>query len=158
MRVNVLFISSGNSVRSQMAEAFLRELAGGMFEPSSAGSEAKPIDPMTVAVMAERGIDVGAQRSKTLHEYIGLAHFDYIVTVCDRYERACPAFPGKGTREYWPFADPTMVEGGDEVRLARFREVRDQIEARVRLWLEKRPQTAAFRLRPRARPRGSVAR
>ena len=88
--------------------------------------------------MAERGIDIGEQRPKGLQEYICTAQFDYLITVCDRAEKDCPMFPGKGTREYWPLADLARAEGSYEARLARFREVRDHIEARVRRWLEER--------------------
>ena len=86
--------------------------------------------------MAERDIDISGQRSRGLEEYIGSAHFDYLITVCERDEQACPVFLGKATREYWPFEDPARVEGGDDEGMAMFREVRDQIEALIRRWLE----------------------
>lgn len=138
MAKKVLFLSSANSARSQMAEAFLRALAGDAFEAYSAGSVPRDLHPLAVAVMAERGIDLGEQRPKGLQEFIGRAQFDHVITVCDRTEKACLVFPGKGTREYWPLADPARAEGSYEARLARFREVRDHIEARVRRWLEER--------------------
>jgi arsenate reductase len=122
----VLFLSSANSARSQMAEAFLRALAGDAFEAYSAGSVPRDLHPLAVAVMAERGIDLGEQRPKGLQEFIGTAQFDHVITVCDRTEKACPVFPGKGTREYWPLADLARAESSYEARLARFREVRDQ--------------------------------
>jgi arsenate reductase (thioredoxin) len=131
----VLFLSSTNSARSQMAEALLRALAEDAFEAYSAGSAPLALHPLAVAVMAERGIDMAGQRPKGLQEFIGTAQFDHVITVCDRDEKACPVFPGKGTREYWPFADPARGEGSPDERLARFRELRDQIEARVRRWL-----------------------
>ena len=134
----VLFLSSANSARSQMAEAFLHALAVDAFEAHSAGSVPRDLDPLAVAVMAERGIDIGEQRSKSLMELIGTQQFDHVITVCDRDEKACPVFPGKGTREYWPFADPARVEGSRAERLATFRDLRDQIEARVRRWLVER--------------------
>lgn len=136
--VSVLFISRDNSARSQMAEALLRELAGEAFEVHSAGSVAHRVHPLAIAVMAERGIDISRQRSTGLQEYMGSRQFDYLITVCDRLERACPMFPGMGERKYWPFEDPARAEGTDDERLAKFREVRDQIEARIRFWLEKR--------------------
>jgi len=134
----VLFLSSANGARSQMAEAFLRTLAGDAFEAQSAGSGPGGLHPLAVAAMAERGIDIGDQRSKGQHEFMGTAQFDHLITVCEQAEKACPMFPGKGAREYWPFADPARAEGGAEGRLAAFREVRDQIEERVRRWLVER--------------------
>ena len=134
----VLFLSSANSARSQMAEAFLRALAEDAFESYSAGSVPRDVHPMAIAAMAERGIDISDQAPKGLQEYMGSARFDYLITVCDRDERECPMFPGKGTREYWPVEDPERAEGSDEERLAKFQETRDEIEARVRRWLVER--------------------
>jgi len=118
-----------------MAEAFLRTLAGDAFEADSAGLEPEPVDPQAIAVMSERGIDISGQRSKGLHEYMGKTQFDHLITVCDRAEKACPVFPGKGAREYWPMDDPLRAQGSEQERLEKFREVRDLIEARVRRWL-----------------------
>ena len=134
----VLFLSSANSVRSQMAEAFLRALAGDAFEPYSAGSVPRDLHPLAVEVMAERGIDIADQRPKGLQEYMGKARFEYLITVCDRAEKECPMFPGVGAREYWPLADPARAEGSREERLVTFREARDYVEARVRRWLIER--------------------
>ncbi len=142
----VLFLSSANSARSQMAEALLRALAGDAFEAYSAGSVPRDLDPLALAVMAERGLDLGAQRPKGLSEYMGRAQFDYLITVCDRDEKDCPMFPGKGTREYWPLADPARSEGGDEARLAAFRAARDHLETRVRRWLVERGYKAVREL------------
>lgn len=149
MAVRVLFISRSNSARSQMAEGFLRELGGAGVDVSSAGSAAYRVDPRAVLVMSERDIDISGQRAKGLEEHIGSESFDYLITVCERDEKACPVFPGKGTREYWPFEDPARAEGGDGERMARFREVRDQIEARIRRWVEshRRELTSRPRLR-----------
>ena len=147
MSVKVLFISSGNSARSQMAEGFVRALAGDAFESYSAGSASEDLDPLAVAAMAERGIDISSQRPKTLQVYIGTLQFEFIVTVCDQKERDCPMFPGKGTREYWPFEDPSRAGGSAAERLGAYREVGDQIEARVRRWLTER------RYKPPAEPR-----
>ena len=134
----VLFLSSANSARSQMAEAFLRALAGDAFEAFSAGSVPRDVDPMAVAVMAERGIEIADQRPKGLQEFMGKAQFEHVITVCDRAEKECPLFPGRGAREFWPVEDPDRAEGSDEERLARFREARDHIEARVRRFLAER--------------------
>ena len=134
----VLFLSSANSARSQMAEGFLRALAKDAFEAYSAGSVPRDLDPLAVAVMAERGIDIADQRPKGLQQFMGKAQFEFLITVCDRAEKDCPMFPGKGTRQYWPLEDPGRVEGNAAQRLARFREARDYIEARVRRFLAER--------------------
>ena len=109
--VSVLFVSRGNSARSQMAEAFLRALATDAFEVNSAGSVAHEVDRLAIAVMAERGIDVSRQRSTGLREHIGSRQFDYLITVCDRLEKACPMFPGAGAREYWSFGGSRESRG-----------------------------------------------
>jgi arsenate reductase (thioredoxin) len=134
----VLFLSSANSVRSQMPEAFLRALAGDAFEAYSAGSAPRDLHPLAVEVMAERGIDIGDRRPTGVRELMGTAQFGYLITVCDRAEKQCPMFPGVGAGEYWPFADPERTEGSREERLAAFLEARDHIEARVRRWLVER--------------------
>ena len=121
-RTKVLFICTHNSARSQMAEAFLRTYGSGGYEAFSAGLEPTQIDPLTVTVMRERGIEIDGQRAKGLHEYLGKQHFGILITVCDRAERECPVFPGVSTRLSWSFADPAAVAGSDEERLAAFRE------------------------------------
>jgi arsenate reductase len=142
-KTRVLFLCTGNSARSQMAEAFLRTLAGGEYEAYSAGLEPRGINPLTIAVMKERGIDISGQRSKGLHEYLGRQHFGVLITVCDRAEKECPIFPGVGTRLHWSFPDPAAVHGSEEERLAAFREVRDAIELRLREWLAQRAEHLA---------------
>ena len=134
----VLFLSSANSVRSQVAEGFVRTLAGDAFEAFSAGSAPRELHPLAVAAMAELGIDIADQRPKSVQEFMGTARFEFLITVCDRDEKDCPMFPGVGAREYWPFDDPAKVEGSPQERLAAFRDVRDEIEARVRRWLVER--------------------
>jgi arsenate reductase (thioredoxin) len=148
----VLFLSSANSVRSQMAEGFLRALADDAFEVYSAGSVPRDVDPRAVAVMAERGIDISGQRAKGLHEFMGKAQFEFLITVCDRSEKACPMFPGVGTREYWPLDDPAGGSTLGDDRLEAFREARDYLEARVRRFLVER------RYKPVVELNGAVAR
>ena len=92
----VLLLCTGNTARSQMAEGFLRAMAPERYEAFSAGLEPKGVNPLTVQVMAERGVDISSQRSKPLTDYLGQVHFGYLVTVCDRAERECPIFPGMG--------------------------------------------------------------
>jgi arsenate reductase (thioredoxin) len=142
----VLFLSSANSARSQIAEALLRALAGDAYEAYSAGSAPRELHPLAIAVMAERGIDIGDQRSKPLQEFIGVTEFAHVITVCDRDEKACSVFPGKGTREYWPMADPATAKGSAEERLVAFREVRDYLETRIRTWLRERNYKAVREL------------
>jgi arsenate reductase len=140
-RPKVLFICTGNTARSQMAEGFLRALAGERFDVYSAGLEPGELHPLTVRVMEERGIDVSGQRAKGLDEYLGKLDFTYVITVCDRAAQRCPIFPGTGDRLHWSFEDPAETVGGEEQRLAKFREVRDAIEARVREWLATSPDS-----------------
>jgi arsenate reductase len=132
----VLFLCTGNSARSQMAEAFLRTLGGDKFEAHSAGLQATAIHPLTVQVMAERGIDISQQRSKDLSEYLGRVHFGTLITVCDRAAEECPNFPGVATRLHWSLDDPVAMDGSDEERVAAFRAVRDAVERHVIEWLE----------------------
>lgn len=134
-KIKVLFLCTGNSARSQMAEAFLRKYAGDRFEVFSAGLEPSVVNPFTVRVMEEIGVDMSAHRSKSLREYMGKVHFGYLITVCDRAEKKCPIFPGMGIRLHWPFEDPALAQGSEEVKLAKFRQVRDQIDAKVKEWL-----------------------
>ena len=132
----VLFLCTGNSCRSQMAEALLRKYAGDRFDVYSAGLEPKPIHPMTIQVMAEIGLDISGQTSKTLSQYAGKVHFGYLITVCSKAEDKCPIFPGMGIRLHWPFEDPAAFEGSEDEKLDKFREVRDLIDQQVQNWLE----------------------
>lgn len=126
----VLFICTHNSARSQMAEGLLRHLAGYRFEVASAGTEATSVRPEAVESMAELGIDISAQYSKTLEGYLDES-FDYVITVCDSANEACPFFAGAAERLHWSFEDPAAIEGDRERRLAAFRSVRDQIRRRI---------------------------
>lgn len=137
----VLFLCTGNSARSQMAEAFLCKHGSDMFEAFSAGLEPKEINPFTRRVMAENGCDLAGQRSKDVFEYLGRAHFGHIITVCSNAEQRCPIFPGIAQRLYWPFDDPAACVGTDDEKLAEFRRVRDQIEARILAWLAEESHT-----------------
>jgi arsenate reductase len=129
-KTRVLFLCTHNSSRSQMAEGLLRHLAGDRFEVMSAGTEATFVRPETIKAMAELGVDISGQESKTLERYLG-EPFDYVVTVCDDANEACPVFPGARNRLHWSFRDPSRAEGGKEERLEVFRTVRDEIQARI---------------------------
>ena len=126
----VLFLCTHNSARSQMAEGLLRHLARDRFEVMSAGTEATHVRPLARRAMDEIGVDISGQESKTLERYLG-EPFDYVITVCDDANEACPFFPGAQGRLHWSFEDPSRAEGSEEERLAVFRSVRDRIRDRV---------------------------
>ena len=134
-KLKVLFLCTGNSARSQMAEAFVRNYAGDWLEPHSAGLDPKGVSPYTVRVMQEAGIDISGQTSKSVREYMGITHFDYMVTVCQHAEENCPTtFLGFGSKLHWNFDDPAVFQGNEQDTLAIFREVRDLIEMQVKAW------------------------
>ncbi len=131
--LKVLFLCTGNSCRSQMAEGWARHLKGGRIEPYSAGIEAHGLNPDAVRVMAEAGVDVSGQRSKLVSELAG-TEFDYVVTVCDNARGSCPRFPGRAKVIHVAFDDPPRLAAGaktEEERLVPYRRVRDEIRAFV---------------------------
>ena len=135
-KVRVLFICMYNSTRSQMAEAFLRAYGDDSCEAFSAGIlPAASLDPLAVAVMQERGLEMSVLRPKGWQEFRS-RRFDYLITLCRRAERHCPTFPGMGTHLSWPFEDPVKLEGSADERMARYREVRDEIERFICGWLQ----------------------
>jgi arsenate reductase len=132
----VLFLCTGNSARSQMAEALLRVMAPDRFEAASAGLDPKGVDPMTVEVLREIGAPADGLRSKPATEFLGKAAVRHAIIVCERAQAACPRiYPFAGRTHSWPFEDPAAFEGERAPRLAKFREVRDQIAARIEQWL-----------------------
>jgi len=132
----VLFLCTGNSARSQMAEALLRQYGNEIFESYSAGLEPKGVNPLTVKVMEELGIDISTQTSKDINTYLGKTRFQYLITLCDDADENCPTgLPGINARMHWSFEDPARREGTEEERLAKFREVRDQIEQKIKAWV-----------------------
>lgn len=136
MQANTLFLCTGNSACSQMAEAFLRQYGSDRFEAYSAGLVSSEINPHTIQVMEEIGISLGCQHSKSKREYLGKEHFGYIITVCDYVEENCPTtFLGVGKRMHWSFEDPAAFEGTEQEKLEKFREIHDQIAHRVQTWL-----------------------
>ena len=128
---SVLILCTGNSARSQMAEGLLRHLAADRFEVFSAGVAPTGVRTEAIEALAELGIDISNHRSKSVDEFLG-QKFDYVITVCDNAKEHCPVFAGETKRIHWSFADPAAVAGEPEVRLAAFREVRDQIAERLR--------------------------
>jgi arsenate reductase (thioredoxin) len=129
-RSGVLFLCTHNSARSQMAEGLLRHLAGDRFEAYSAGTEATHVRPLAIRAMDEIGMDISGQESKTLNRYLGVP-FDYVITVCDKANEACPFFPGAKNRLHWSFEDPAQATGSEEERLGVFRRARDKIRERI---------------------------
>jgi arsenate reductase len=127
----VLFLCTHNSARSQMAEGLLRDLGGHRFEPFSAGTEATHVRPLAIRAMAELGIDISSQESKTLERYLN-EPFDAVITVCDQANEACPVFFGARERLHWSFPDPSKAAGTQEQQLEVYRQVRDAISDRIR--------------------------
>ena len=135
-KIKVLFLCTGNTARSQMAEAFLRTYGGDRFQAYSAGLEPKAIHPLTIKVMEETGYSMAEHSSKDVGVYLGKAHFGYLITVCDNAEKNCPKiWPGVNKQLHWSFEDPPAFEGNENEKLAKFREVRDQIELKIKEWL-----------------------
>jgi arsenate reductase (thioredoxin) len=135
-KVKVLFLCTGNTARSQMAEGLLTQYGADWFEVFSAGLEPGTINPLTIKVMEEIGIDMSNHYSKDLSIFLGKVHFGYLITVCDRADQKCPIFPGMGVRMHWPFEDPAAFQGTETEKLAKFRQVRDQISQMMLDWLK----------------------
>jgi arsenate reductase (thioredoxin) len=129
--IRVLFVCTGNSARSVMAEALLRHHGGDRFEVFSAGTEPKGINPLTLRILAEAGIDASFARSKSVTEFLGQS-FDYVVTVCDQARQSCPVFPGVHESLHWGYEDPAAAEGTDDERMGVFRKVFIQMAERVK--------------------------
>jgi arsenate reductase (thioredoxin) len=134
----VLFLCVHNSARSQMAEAFLKKYANGEFDVTSAGLEPGILNPHVVEVMKEKGIDISGNKTKSAFDlYKQNIMFSYVITVCDREAAGqCPLFPGVTTRLHWPFADPSKFTGTKDEILEKMRKVRDEIEAKVREFID----------------------
>lgn len=129
-RPAVLFLCTGNSARSQMAEGLFRKAMGDRFEVFSAGTKPSQVRPEAIAVMKELGIDISHHRSKAVEEFFG-REFAYVITVCDNAREICPVFPSGAQRLHWSFDDPAAVQGSEEERRAAFRRIRDQIASRI---------------------------
>lgn len=131
----VLFVCTGNSCRSQMAEGWLRHLAGDRFEVFSAGTHPTSVHPLAIQVMDERGVDLSAHRSKSVDEFLGQA-FDYVITVCGSANEECPLFPGPAQRLHWDIEDPARVVGTASEVVEAFRAARDRLQEGVRRFVE----------------------
>jgi arsenate reductase len=138
IRPRVLFLCTGNSARSQMAEGFLRHLAADRFEVESAGTEPSQVNPLAIAAMREIGIDISGHRSKGVDGFLAQP-FAYVITVCDAAGERCPIFPGGAQRIHWSLPDPAAATGSVAERLEVFRQVRDDIGARVRRFIDAAP-------------------
>ena len=138
MKKRVLFICTHNSARSQMAEGLLRHLGGERFEVFSAGTEATLVRPLAIKAMAELGIDISQQSSKTLDRYLS-EPFDEVITVCDTAAEVCPVFPGAARRRHWSFEDPSKAPGNEAEQLEVYRNVRDEIHTRIEKELLNQP-------------------
>ena len=130
MKPKVLFLCTGNSARSQMAEGYLRSVAGERFDVMSAGIEPKGLNPLAVTAMREAGVDISRQRSKDVTEFLGMP-VQYVVTVCSNAREKCPVFPATVKFIHWDLDDPAAVQGTEEEKLAAFRKVRDEIFAHI---------------------------
>jgi len=136
----ILFLCTGNSARSQMAEGLARALGGDRVEVWSAGIEPKGVHPLAARAMAERGIDISRQSSKDLSAVP--ADPDVVITLCDNAADRCPAFPGRVQRVHWSLPDPAAVAGSEDERMAAFRVVRSEIESRLTGFLRERGSLA----------------
>jgi arsenate reductase len=131
----VLFLCTGNSARSQIAEGFLRHMAGDKFEVYSAGVKPTQVNPLAIKVMAEVGVDMSKHRSKSAMEFIG-QKFDYVITVCDNAKQTCPVFPGHYEKLHWSLEDPAEAEGSEEDKLKVFRKIREEIKDNVLVFIK----------------------
>jgi arsenate reductase len=129
--LRVIFVCTGNSARSQIAEALLRRVGGDAFEVVSAGVDPQGVNPLTIRALASTGIDISAARSKSVTEFLGQS-FDYVVTVCDRARESCPVFPGGAQTLHWGFDDPAEATGSEPERYAVFVRVLGEVAARIR--------------------------
>lgn len=128
--IRVLFLCTGNSCRSQMAEGLLRHLGNNKFEVFSAGISPSFVHPLAIKAMMEIGIDISGHRSKSVEEFLDQS-FDYVITVCDKAKESCPNFPGQARKIHWSFQDPAEATGSEEERMKVFRKVRDEIKEHI---------------------------
>jgi arsenate reductase len=147
---SVLFLCTQNAARSQMAEGWMRHLAGDRFAVYSAGIEPAGVHPLAIEVMGEVGIDISGQKSKSVRAYLGTLTVTHLIVVCAQAEAKCPRLmPGMLHRELWPFEDPAAVDGDEQAQRQAFRAVRDQIRQKIESWLadDQAPEQAPARRR-----------
>jgi arsenate reductase len=149
--IRVLFVCTGNSARSQLAEALLGELGGSDFEAASAGTEPKGVNRYSVRALAELGIDWSGATSKPVSQVVDQP-WAYVITVCDRARQACPVVPGQHHRLHWDLEDPAEVEGTDARKLAAFRATAEELRQRLRPFIEDALRAADRGSRPAAAP------
>lgn len=139
MKTKVLFACVHNSARSQMAEAFVNRYCSDQFEADSAGLETGALNPLAVEVMAEDGIDISQNTTKSIWDTFRAGHtYGYIITVCDETNEKCPIFPGNGIRLHWSFPDPSKFTGSHDEQLAEMRQLRDAISEKVTEWYQEK--------------------
>lgn len=144
-RPRVLFICVHNAARSQMAEALLRKHAGDRFDAVSAGLEPTEVHPLTRVVLADVGVDASALHAKGIGDFLAKVAIRHAIIVCARAEAECPKiYPFASETLYWAFDDPAALEGSPQLQLAKFRRVRDEIDARVRAWLRTSERTTSI--------------
>jgi arsenate reductase len=132
----VLFLCTGNTSRSIMGEAILRQVAGDRFEAHSAGLSPSEVRPEALAVLGEAGFDTSGLHSKPVDDYLGHMFIHFLITVCDQAEQNCPRiWPQGGERIFWPVEDPAIVDGVEATRLEAFRRARDDMRARIEAWV-----------------------
>ncbi|MFH2138656.1 MAG: arsenate reductase ArsC [Candidatus Omnitrophota bacterium] len=135
MKKSILFLCTGNSCRSQMAEGLLRNLAGNKFEVFSAGINPTQVNPLAIKVMSEIDIDISKHISRSVSEFSG-RQFDYVITVCGNANESCPVFPGSCKKRHWDLEDPAQARGTEEERITVFRHTRDIIVTYVKEFLK----------------------
>jgi arsenate reductase len=137
-KIKVLFVCVHNSARSQMAEAFLKKIGGERFEVESAGLEPGTLNPIVVKAMEEIGIDISGNKTKSVFDFYKQGKlYNYVFTVCDEAAaEKCPIFPGTRENIHWGFADPSAFSGSHEEKLARTRQVRDEILRKIEEWVK----------------------
>jgi arsenate reductase len=135
VRKKVLFVCTGNSIRSQMAEGLLKALGSGQWKVQSAGVIQSYVHPLAIRAMEEIGIDISQQTSKSMDQFVN-DNFDYVITLCDHAAKFCPTFGGQGKQFHWPFEDPAGATGTMEERLVAFRRIRDGIKRRIEEFLK----------------------
>ena len=134
----VLFLCTGNSARSQMAEGLLNAVGAGKWKVQSGGVFPSYVHPLAIRVMEEMGIDISQQTSKSMNQFLN-EPFNYIITLCDEAAQSCPTFPGRGKRLHWPLEDPAAAIGTTEERLVVFRRIRDEIKRKIEALLKSEP-------------------